>query len=205
MRNLTHRFRSFLHDESGLILVETLIMLPLLIWALVAIFIYWDVFRSINTTQKASYALADLLSRQKTEISLNYANGLQEVLDFLAPGGQTMRLRITSFECINPTGNNTCSTAAGSYRLLFSYSPGSPVNGVLPLTETDIQAWKPRIPILAHKDSVFVVETTVDFKARLQTVLLGMLIGIEDQTFGEFIVTRPRHARLCLEGTNTCT
>lgn len=49
------------------------------------------------------------------------------------------------------------------------------------------------------------VETTVDFKAQLPTVLAGFLIGVEDQTFGEFIVTRPRHRRLCLEGTTTCT
>jgi Flp pilus assembly protein TadG len=68
MGTLKHRFRSFLRDEDGLILVEGLIMLPLIIWAMVAMFIYWDVFRTINVTQKASYGIADLLSRQRNDI-----------------------------------------------------------------------------------------------------------------------------------------
>lgn len=211
MRQLKHRFVSFLHDEDGLILVEGLIMLPLLIWALVAMFIYWDVFRTINVTQKAAYSVADLLSRQRDTIPLAFANGLQNVLDFLTPGGHPVKLRITSIECTSPTGSKVCNFSTGSYKLLFSFSPGSPANGVLPLTETQIQGWKGttatngKVASLNNGESVFVVETTVDFKAQLPTVLAGFLINVEDQTFGEFIVTRPRHRRLCLEGTTTCT
>lgn len=206
MRHLKHRLVCFLRDEDGLILVEGLITLPLLIWALVAMFIYWDVFRTINVTQKAAYSVADLLSRQRDTIPLAFANGLQNVLNFLTPGGQQVRLRITSLECTSPTGSKVCNTASGSYKLLFSFSPGSPANGVLPLTEAQIQDWKTsKIASLNNGESVFVIETTVDFKAQLPTVLAGFLIGVEDQTFGEFIVTRPRHRRLCLEGTTTCT
>jgi hypothetical protein len=104
MRRLKHRFGTFLRDEDGLILAEGLLMLPLVIWALVAMFIYWDVFRTINVTQKAAYGVADLLSRQRAELSVNFANGLQEVVDFLTPGGHPVKVRITSFECIAPTG-----------------------------------------------------------------------------------------------------
>ena len=39
MRNFKHRLVTFLRDEDGLILVEGLLMLPLVIWALVAMFI----------------------------------------------------------------------------------------------------------------------------------------------------------------------
>ena len=75
MRKLKQRFGTFLRDEDGLILAEGLLMLPLVIWALVAMFIYWDVFRTINITQKAAYGVADLLSRQKVEIPLAFADG----------------------------------------------------------------------------------------------------------------------------------
>jgi hypothetical protein len=204
MRNLKHRFGSFLRDEDGLILAEGLIMLPLLIWALVAMFIYWDVFRTINITQKAAYSVADLLSRQKDTIPLAYANGLQEVMDFLTPGGHPVKVRITSLECVSATGNKVCSAAEGSYKLLFSYSPENKVAGMM--TESAIQNWKgTKIATLNNGESVFVVETTVEFKAQLQTALAGFMVGVEDATFGQFIVTRPRHRRLCLEGTNTCT
>jgi hypothetical protein len=169
-------------------------MLPLLIWALVAMFIYWDVFRTINVTQKAAYGVADLLSRQRDTISLNFANGLQNVMNFLTPGGHPVRIRVTSIEYV---------AATGKYKLLFSFSPGGKVP---PLTETEVQAWKgTKVPTLNNGESVFVLETEVAFKAQLQTVLAGFLVGVEDGTYGQFIVTRPRHRRLCLEGTTTCT
>ena len=209
MRALKHRFATFLRNEDGLILVEGLIMLPLLIWALVAMFVYWDVFRTINVTQKTAYSVADLLSRQRDTIPLAFANGLQNVVNFLTPGGHPVKMRITSFECISPTGTQAqqiCNGSRGAYRKLFSFSPGSPANGVLELTETQIQAWKgTKIPTLVHGESVFVVETEVDYKAQLPMVLAGLLIGVDDQTFGNFIVTRPRNHRLCLEGTTTCS
>lgn len=208
MRNLKHRLGTFLRDEDGLILVEALITLPLLIWALVAMFIYWDVFRTINITQKAAYSVADLLSRQRDTIPINFANGLQNVIEFLTPGGHPVKMRITSLECNSPNGTKVCNSSTGSYKLLFSFSPG---NKVTPLTQTQIQSWKGtnptngKIATLNNGESVFVVESSVEFKAQLATVLAGFLVNVTDNTFGEFIVTRPRHRRLCLQGTSTCT
>jgi hypothetical protein len=204
MGNLKHRAANFLRAEDGLVLAEGLIMLPLLIWALVAMFIYWDVFRTINATQKAAYSVADLLSRQKNTIPLAYANGLQNVMDFLTPGGHPVKMRITSFECVSSIGpDKVCNATKGSYKLLFSFSPQGKVAG---LTEANIQNWKAvRVPTLNNGESAFVVETTVDYKAQLQTAVAGMMVGVKDNTFGQFIVTRPRHRRLCLEGTTTCT
>ena len=203
MRALKHRFATFLRDEDGLILVEGLIMLPLLIWALVAMFVYWDVFRTINVTQKTAYSVADLLSRQRDTIPLAFANGLQNVVNFLTPGGHPVKMRITSLECASPTGTKVCDASTGSFKLLFSFSPG---NKVSVLDKASIQNWKAtRVPTLVHGESVFVVETEVDYKAQLPMFLAGLLIGVDDQTFGNFIVTRPRNRRLCLEGTTTCT
>lgn len=193
MRNLKQRFTTFLRDEDGLVLVEGLLMLPLVIWALVAMFIYWDAFRTINVTQKAAYGIADLLSRQRDEIPVAFAEGLQDVLQFLSPSGHDVAMRITSLEYDEDNDR---------YDLIFSYSPDCKVDR---LTEADIQAWKDtRVPILNDGDSVFVVETDVAFKAQLQTVLMGFLVGVEDANFGEFIVTRPRHQRITLESPPDC-
>lgn len=189
MRYVHRRFDAFLRDESGLILAEALIMLPLLVWTLVAMFVYWDVFRTINMTQKAAYSIADLLSRQENPITCEYADGLQKVLTFLTPNGHATKIRITSFEYDQPNDE---------YDLLFSFSPE---NRIAPLNQAAIQAWEPKIPELSHQEAVFVVETQVDFKSQIQSGLLGLLIGVEDQSFGEFIVTRPRHRRLLLDPT----
>jgi hypothetical protein len=202
MRRLKHRFGSFLRDEDGLVLAEGLFTLPMIIWAMVAMFIYYDVFRTINITQKAAYGVADLLSRQKVEMPLTFANGLQRVLTFLAPGGHPVRMRITSFECLAPTGPG-CTTSNGSYRLLFSFSPESKVT---PLNQAAIQNWRTsnKIPVLNNGESVFVVETEVEFTAQLQTAIAGFMVGVDDAKYGQFIVTKPRHRRLCLAGTSTC-
>jgi hypothetical protein len=202
MRMLKHRLALFLRDEDGLILVEGLITLPILIWAMVAMFVYWDVFRTININQKAAYSVADLLSRQRETIPTNFANGLQNIIEFLTPVGHPVKMRITSFQCNAPTGAKVCNAGSGSYTWLFSVSPGNKVPG---LTSAQIQPWKgTKIPTLNNLESVFVVESTIEFKSQLPMVLAGLLIGVEDQTFGEFIVTRPRHRRLCLQGVNTC-
>jgi hypothetical protein len=202
MHKLKQRFDSYLRDEDGLILVEGLIMLPLIIWAMVAMFIYWDVFRTINITQKAAYGVADLLSRQRNDIPpTTFTDGLQNVIAFLTPGGHNVNMRITSFECVADALG--CTSSNGSYKLLFSKSPGDKVPQ---LTQATIQQWKTnKIPVLSNGESVFVLETTVEFKAQLQSVIAGFLVGVNDATFGSFIVTRPRNRRLCLEGTNTCT
>ena len=201
MRRLKQRFGTFLRDEDGLILAEGLLMLPLVIWALVAMFIYWDVFRTINVTQKAAYGIADLLSRQKADITPTFADGLQKVVNFLTPGGHPVKLRITSLECVAPTGPG-CTPTNGGYKLLFSYSPQ--YNATV-LIESEIQNWKTdKIPVLNHGESVFVVETEVAFKAQLQTAIAGFMVGVEDAKYGQFIVTKPRHRRLCLQGTTTC-
>ena len=203
MRTLKHRFATFLRNEDGLVLAEGLLMLPLVVWALVAMFIYWDVFRTINVTQKAAYGVAELLSRQRDEIPISFANGLQNVMDFLTPGGHPVKMRITSIECDAPTGPG-CTAGNGSYRLLFSYSPESKTSV---LTQAHIQSWRTsgKIPVLNNGESVFVVETEVAFKAQLQTAIAGFMVGVEDAKYGQFIVTKPRHRRLCLQGTNTCT
>jgi hypothetical protein len=74
------------------------------------------------------------------------------------------------------------------------------------LTETHVQNWRTagKIPVLNNGESVFVVETEVAFKAQLQTAIAGFMVGVEDAKYGQFIVTKPRHRRLCLAGTNTC-
>jgi hypothetical protein len=194
MRKLKQSFGSFLRDEDGLILAETLVMLPMLIWVLVALFVYWDVFRTINITQKAAYSIADLLSRQENDIKEDYADGLQNVVDFLTPDGHPVDIRITSLQY---------NSTEDKYELLFSYSPGG---RVAELDEDDIQAWKgTKIAKLSHLESVFIVETEVKYKAQLQTAIAGFMIGVDDATYGQFIVTRPRHTRLCLEDRDVYT
>ena len=42
MRSPLQMLRDFGRDEKGTIMAETVIVLPLLLWAYLALFVYWD-------------------------------------------------------------------------------------------------------------------------------------------------------------------
>ncbi|MFN4129929.1 MAG: TadE/TadG family type IV pilus assembly protein [Paracoccaceae bacterium] len=191
MKSFRNSLRSFAKDESGVLLAEFLLMVPFMIWGLMALFVYWEVFRTINVTQKAAYSIADLLSRQAV-VTTNFVDGLENVLDFLTPGTQDARLRITSLEY--DAGND-------EYVLLFSRSPG---NTMPEHDSVSIQELRSKIPTMDDLDSVVVVETWVDYNPSFDTGVLNLTPGVSNQTLTQFIVTRPRTRRVCLDGTPGC-
>ena len=200
MYRFRHSIRSFAKDESGLLLFEFLLLLPMMIWGFLALFVYWDVYRTINTSQKAAYSIADLLSRQVV-VTTNFIDGLQQVLAFLTPGAEESRMRITSFEMDEGTVILPAWDADDSYVLLFSRSPDS---AVLAHTQTTIQNLQPFIPEMDDLDSVVIVETWVDYTPDFDIGVLAYGPGLQDQSFSQFIVTRPRTRRVCLDGTPGC-
>ncbi|MBE2275158.1 MAG: hypothetical protein IAE87_02555 [Rhodobacteraceae bacterium] len=182
MVSLKQALRRFRREEDGLVLSEFLILLPLLIWAFMAIFVYFDSFRTINEAQKASYAVADLVSRQKNDVTPTMINGLDDAMTMMMSNPGAVRLRVTSIQY----------TTARTYVVLFSRSPGSTMP---PLSAASVRAMATRIPVMAPLDSVVILETEVAFHPLLN-------IGLGDKTFRNFIVTRPRNLlRVCLSGT----
>jgi len=192
MQRLRQSLRAFARDESGVILAEFLILLPLVIWGLLALVVYWDVFRTINVTQKAAYSISDLLSRQEV-VTTNFVEGLQDVLTFLTPGVEASRMRITSFEY---------DASDDEFDLLFSCSPR---DLVAPHTETTLEALRPNIPIMDDLDSMLLVETWVDYQPDFDIGILNVTQSLEGLTMTQFIMTRPRHRRVCLAGPPECS
>jgi Flp pilus assembly pilin Flp len=182
-------FRRFLRDERGSALVEFMLLLPLLVWVMVALVAFWDVFRTINTAQKAAYSVSDLISRQEDNLSASFVDGMQDVLDYLMVGAaQDTRMRITSLYY---------DDASKSYKLIFSVSPG---DRMLPYTETQLQTLTDRIPILNDKDSVVIVETMVDYTPPFNTGIFNIADALGSNVFDEFVVTPPRfRTAICLD------
>jgi hypothetical protein len=194
-------FSRYVRDEDGTVLVEFLILFPLLIWASIAIFVYWDVFRTQSTAQKAAYSLADVISRQKAPLTTSFVNGMQGLFEFLMlSNSQGGEIRITSL--IFNDGLNDVSESDDKYDLIFSVSP---MGKMTPLTEDKLLLLKDNIPKLSDGESVVIVETTVNFipsfDIGLGSPLLRRFTGLGGQSFREFIVTPPRFVfSTCLEG-----
>lgn len=178
-----HRaLRRFGEEDSGSVVIEALIILPLFIWAYIALFVYWDAYKSANAVQKASYTLADMITRESAPISTTYLNGLQSVSRYLVDTRMPLRMRMTSV---------TWRATDNRYSVLWSHSPG----GAMPvLTNANLSTVVANIPLLADGDTYVIVEVAADYTPSFN-------VGLPTTSFREFVVMRPRFVpRVCLTG-----
>lgn len=186
MNPMTKPLRRFLREEDGTLLAEAVIVLPFLLWSYLALFVYWDTYRAINTVQKAAYTVSDMLSREMVTITDSYVVGMDKMMEYLIDQDQDAKVRVTSL---------TWSQINNRYEVHWSRSP----NGALPLlTTSSIAGLSNRIPRLADGDYVILFETEVNYHPAFN-------VGINDQVLHQFIVTRPRFVpKVCLAGV-ACT
>ncbi len=173
--------RRFFRREDGIMAAETLLVVPVFIWAIIGAFTYWDAFRSLNTSQKATYTVSDLITREMIPVDAAYLNGLHDVMQYMVGDDLPVEMRISSV---------VFSGVRNRYEVEWSFSP---YGEMPPYNTATLQAVAFRIPLLADGDSIVLVETEVDF-----TPAFSMYVG--EQMFQQFIVTRPRFVpRICLE------
>lgn len=183
LKTLKARLRTFRDDERGSMVVEGVLALPMMFWVLITFYVFWDAYRNINVIQKATYSIADVISRRQAAVDEEYLNGLNRVMDYLLDPGQTADMRFSSVRF---------NGIQRQFEVEWSYSPGGTMT---PLTSGVANELASRLPIMADGDTVIVVETSVDFKPAFNIAIIG------DRTVEEFIVTRPRLVpRVCFEG-----
>jgi Flp pilus assembly protein TadG len=192
---------SFAKSERGAAIIEFVIVFPMLIWAFLGIYLFWDVYRGINTAQKASFIVADALSRTSAPLTTNYINGMTDLLAYLADAdpsrGEGVRLRVTSVKW---------DIANNRHAVDWSYTQDTTL---LALTNPIPQAIADQIPTLTPFETVILVETEVDYVPPFLGGDVGgprfYTLGIGSRTFDEFIVIRPRFIpKVCLQGS-PCT
>lgn len=166
-------FKRFVRSDAGSVMAETVIVLPVLIWSFLAMFVYWDTFRSMNTVQKASYTISDTISREMLTLPSSYFDGLRDVMNFMIDSDQDVRMRVTSI---------TYDLANLKFVVLWSYSPSG---AMLQLTTADLVDMEGRIPGMANADFATIVETEVDYEPAFN-------IGLDPMTIQQLIITRPR-------------
>lgn len=179
------RIRRFGRSETGSVMAETVIVLPILLWSFLALFVYWDSFRSMNTVQKAAYTISDTISREMIVLPTSYFDGLRNVMDVMIDSDQDVRMRITSF---------TYDESELKYKVMWSYSPD---NSMPELTTAALGLLKHRLPNMADADYATILETEVDYQPVFN-------VFMDQMTLQQFIVTRPRFVSpTCMNG-RTC-
>lgn len=181
MRLLRQFPRRFLRGERGTAPVEAVLITPLLFWWYLAAYQYFDAFREKNASQKAAYAISDLISRETAEIDTAYINRMADIFDYLSMSRGSNWIRVSSVYW---------DVDAGAYRTVWSRATG----GHAPQTDESIVSDAFRIPVLPAGDTVIVVETSTTYEPFFR-------IGLNDTPFNNFITTRPRFAsQIVLEG-----
>ena len=127
----------------------------------------------MNTVQKAAFTVSDMISREQTGIQTAYVDGMSDVMEYLIDENQDARVRVSSV---------TWSVDNNQFEIHWSASPG---NTMTPLTTTSLQDYAYQIPTMSPGDFVIIFEVQVDYQPSFD-------IGMPDQTFTQFIVTRPR-------------
>ena len=177
-------WHSFQKDERGTLMAEAVLILPFMLWSYLALFVYWDSYRAINTVQKASYTISDMISREMKEVTPAYVDGMDAMLEQMIDQDQDAKLRVTSL---------TWSDINTRYEVIWSRSPHA---AMTPLTTTSINGddIADHLPIMSGGDPMVLVEVEVNYHPSFN-------VGINDQTLKQFIATRPRFLlRLCMTG-----
>ena len=180
-------FSRFKRDESGTITMEFAIVAPLLFATIIIGFELFDAFKSNSRAAKATYTLADILSRQ-VEIDDAYASELHLVLDALLPWlneGKTLRITSIVFDEGDPDDPDD-----DAYQVVWSKHSDetNTINFGLELTGSMLTTveYQELLPTIAHGDSIILVETTVPHRS------LVSILGLRDLVWRNQVAIRPR-------------
>lgn len=100
IRSLMARLAVFREDARGSITVEMVITLPLLIWAMVATYEFYDIHRYQSVRDKATYTIADMLSREEIGINDIYIDNAMTLFDQITNDNGVNQIRISVVEYI---------------------------------------------------------------------------------------------------------
>lgn len=170
--SLSRRLRRFAADEGAAVSIEAAIILPALVFFYISAFIFFDAFRVYTTSVKATYAVADVLSRQTSFVFASDIEGLNAVFRHLTRNRDGSDMRVSQVH-----------RATDGLEVEWSYATGAQTI----LRDRDLPAIDGRIPDMALGERVLVVETRLPYRPIFD-------VGISEQLFENFTVTRPRFA-----------
>lgn len=191
--NLAQRFRE---DERGSMAIELLLVVPILLWVFLSTFVYFDVYRVETNSVRATIAIAEMFSREGI-VDNNYVDNAREVLRELTFEEANPDLRVTVYR----------QRADGEFRTVWSRNRGMD-GGNLTNAQINAIGQSGRLPPMREFDHAIFIETRTEYDAPFNIGLGPFVVtNLEDLTFTNDMVIRPRGPRLCFEtnaGTSLC-
>ena len=175
-----------LKDERGSFSIEAILMFPLLVWAFMALYVFFEGLRESNINLKAAYTIGDLLSRETDIINQDYLDGMNDVYAWLSRSATPVSMRVTVVRY---------DETADDHVMVWSRGVDEP-----DMTQEEVDdRVADHIPILADADTVIVVETWTTYDPLMD-------IGLVETDVYNLVVTAPRFSKqLLFEGVGDGT
>lgn len=167
-------FREFKRDTEGSVAVEAAVILPVLLWSFVAMWVFFDAYKTRSTTEKAAYTISDMLSRETDAIDNDFLDGAKSLLDLLAKSDSASGLRVTviSYSGVDEDYTLEWSKVRGNMQAMDG-------SAMADLTGS--------LPGMTDGETLILVQTYSTFEPSLK-------VGLGDQVIETFVFTRPRFA-----------
>lgn len=177
-RLLGARLKAFRDDQSGMMALEAILVIPLLFWAYMGIFVMFDAFKKQTDGLRVTYAVADAISREKDAIDQTYLDSVYKLTNFMTRSPQRVTQRVTVV-CYSPS--------ADSYAIAWSMVQGPKMADYPAHTNETLDANANRLPNLVLGEQAVLVETFMDYAPIWD-------VGLTAKTFDYWVFTRPRFA-----------
>jgi hypothetical protein len=184
-RLLRGRLAAYRRTVDGSIAAEAVVIFPILLWALLAAYVYFDAVRMKSLNIKAGYTVADALSRMAS-VDNTEMKRLSD-LAWLMTGGRTETdLRIT---VVNYDSDDDVYSVSWSKELGDHYPE---------MDDEELEAMRDRLPLANSFDSLILVENVMSYEPIFE-------VGMSTMELENFAVTRPRFTTgLCWNETTDC-
>ena len=183
--------RRFWKDERGTAAMETVVMFPFLFMGLTFSYEYFDMFRYQSVREKATYTVADMLSRETSVVNETYIDNLKVLFDIMTNDSGRNQVRVTVVRYHLDAANNL-----DEFELRWSEVRGS--GALNPLSADDVRNAHATLPQMINGQEIILVETYSQYDPVFST---GFTDGT-DITTRMFVPLRFA-AQLCYEGVCT--
>ncbi len=193
------RLAAFREDERASLSIETVVIFPLLLWVYLAMFVFFDAFRSQSLSDKAAYTIADLISREDHFVTNTYLDTVYSIHGALARSHERTQMRISMVRY---------QESQDRYRRVWSRNRGGMGNLNNAMLRTS--EYRDRLPVVPNGEKFVLVETATAWRAPfnldwlMSWISSGPHEGAEEIEFRTFTVTRPRTdaTQVCFKKNN---
>ncbi|MFK7940890.1 MAG: TadE/TadG family type IV pilus assembly protein [Roseovarius sp.] len=186
---LKHSLTRFRDDTSGIMTVEMVITLPFLFWMITTSFELFEAHRYKAARVKATYTVADMLSREMLPVDDVYITSAKTVYDSMTSdnGVTQVRMSVVVYE-----------SATETYAVRWSEIRG--VGPMSELVDANVQNAHAELPILQGGEELIIVESTSTYEPVFRYPGLNNSYTVNTKVFTGIRFS----SQLCWETNSNC-